>query len=385
MWHRLYLISFVFSFIVVRITGFNIPGDVLTRRLSNGLTKISMTAVIIEKDEQQTFDDYAKEIHSKIHAGGLPSKITKIVEDFYDDYASSSKSIEVSPKEFHDIWSTYIDELIVNFVRPYKFESYHKCVRKPFDYFKWGNEFMNNLIITTESRMVGSPNLDEIEKIISSGENVVILSNHQTEADPQVISYFFEKHGHADLGEKLTFVAGHKVTSDPFCIPFSKGRNLVCIHSTKYKNAATPEENARIQEQNLQSMQAMGSLFAGGGRVFWVAPSGGRDRPDPATGKYVVAPFASKVLDMFRILSMQSGKKMHFFPMAMFTHELIPPPETRSNGLFEKRTAKRARVSIDLLNNMEDLGGLKDKEYLAEVQEKVDNSYKALSDWHGEK
>jgi glycerol-3-phosphate O-acyltransferase len=42
--------------------------------------------------------------------------------------------------------------------------------------------------------------------------------------------------------------------------------------------------------------------------VFWVAPSGGRDRPDPETGEFVVAPFDSKVLDMFKIIAMQSQK-----------------------------------------------------------------------------
>jgi glycerol-3-phosphate O-acyltransferase len=51
----------------------------------------------------------------------------------------------------------------------------------------------------------------------------------------------------------------------------------------------------------------MGALFAEGGNVFWVAPSGGRDRPD-ATGEFAVASFDAKTLDMFRILAMQSQK-----------------------------------------------------------------------------
>jgi hypothetical protein len=54
--------------------------------------------------------------------------------------------------------------------------------------------------------------------------------------------------------------------------------------------------------------QALGELAAAGGSVFWVAPSGGRDRPDPETGEFVVAPFDSKVLDMFKIIAMQSQK-----------------------------------------------------------------------------
>ena len=54
--------------------------------------------------------------------------------------------------------------------------------------------------------------------------------------------------------------------------------------------------------------QAMGDLAAEGGKIFWVAPSGGRDRPDAATGEYVVAPFDGKALDMFKLVCMQSRK-----------------------------------------------------------------------------
>jgi hypothetical protein len=65
--------------------------------------------------------------------------------------------------------------------------------------------------------------------------------------------------------------------------------------------------------------QAMGELLTAGGKVFWVAPSGGRDRPAPrpegnedpslsAAEEFKVAPFDSKVLDMFRIVAMQSQK-----------------------------------------------------------------------------
>ncbi len=52
----------------------------------------------------------------------------------------------------------------------------------------------------------------------------------------------------------------------------------------------------------------MGTLAKKGGSIFWVAPSGGRDRPDESTGEFKVAPFDAKVLDMFKIIAMQSQK-----------------------------------------------------------------------------
>lgn len=80
------------------------------------------------------------------------------------------------------------------------------------------------------------------------------------------------------------------------------------------------------QAQNLDSMKAMSDLILEGGRIFWVAPSGGRDRPNEA-GDFVVAPFDVKALDMFKLLAMQTKKPIHFFPMAMYTSKLVPPPD----------------------------------------------------------
>ena len=52
---------------------------------------------------------------------------------------------------------------------------------------------------------------------------------------------------------------------------------------------------------------------------------------------------------------------MHFFPMAMYTHKLVPPPKEVSTELGETRSAKRGAVSIDILDETDGLGGLKDK------------------------
>jgi len=117
-----------------------------------------------------------------------------------------------------------------------------------------GNNFIRPLIINEQSKLVGIDHAKKILEKINQGQNVVILSNHQTEADPQVISVLLEQNGLAELAEKMIFIAGHKVTNDPICIPFSMGRNLICIHSKKHiKNP--PEDMQRKQAQNLESMK----------------------------------------------------------------------------------------------------------------------------------
>ena len=55
---------------------------------------------------------------------------------------------------------------------------------------------------------------------------MIILSNHQTECDPQVLSILLEREDKSlgKLAESIIFVAGHKVTNDPVAIPFSMVR-----------------------------------------------------------------------------------------------------------------------------------------------------------------
>lgn len=64
-----------------------------------------------------------------------------------------------------------------------------------------------------------------------------------------------------------------------------------------------------------------------------MAPSGGRDRPDPATGKFVVSPYDPKSVEVFRLMAAKArgrektGAVTHFFPFAMWTNKLVPPPD----------------------------------------------------------
>jgi glycerol-3-phosphate O-acyltransferase len=154
----------------------------------------------------------------------------------------------------------FFKEVFKNIKSPFQFQSFHQAVRSPFDYYKWGNEFLRPLIIKEKSRVFGEQNIRRIEELTSStnnnnkDHNIILFSNHQTEADPQVISLLLEEIGLSSLAERIVFLAGHKVTSDPVAVPFSMGRNLICIHSKKHiKNP--PEEFQTKTAQNLDSMR----------------------------------------------------------------------------------------------------------------------------------
>lgn len=196
-----------------------------------------------------------------------------MMTNFLDEYAASNLEANEPAESFKFNMGTFLKQIGVALENPYKFSAFHKAIREPFDYYKWGNGFIKPLVINDESKLFGIEIAQKIAQLAASGENIVILSNHQTEVDPQVLSILLEKNGMPELAEKIIFIAGHKVTTDPVAIPFSMGRNLICIHSKKHiKNP--PEDIPRKQAENLESMKALGDLFTEGGRIFWVAPSG---------------------------------------------------------------------------------------------------------------
>ena len=81
----------------------------------------------------------------------------------------------------------------------------------------------------------------------------------------------------------------------------------LCIFSKKHIENP-PELKSQKSRHNRNVMKTMQQMFTEGGKVIWVAPSGGRDRSDEA-GKFAVAPFDSKSVEMFRLMADKAGKK----------------------------------------------------------------------------
>ena len=231
-----------------------------------GLHKLSLRMVAtaeVETAYAQIKEAAVGSLQAKVQAGEAPAQFVAVLSQFMEEYADSNLQANEPPERFKENTFTFLKSVQQALKSPYKFEAFHKAIREPFDYYKWGNGFLKPLVIMDQSILRGEANAKKIKEFLAKGDNVVILSNHQTEADPQVISILLEKYGLTDLAEKVIFVAGHKVTSDPVAIPFSMGRNLLCIHSKKHiKNP--PEELPMKQAQNMATMQAMGALATAG-------------------------------------------------------------------------------------------------------------------------
>lgn len=226
------------------------------------------------------------------------------------------------------------------------------------DFYSWGCAFFRPFMDMEKSEVLGMENLEKAMEQIKAGENVVFFANHQSEADPQVMSCMLEKAGFAEEAAEVVYVAGHKVTTDALAIPFSMGRNLICIHSKKHIDA-DPETKGVKSRQNLSAMGGMLNKLKVGGTLLWVAPSGGRDRRDVETGKTPIAPFDPKTMDMFRLMGTKSKKPTHYYPLAMVSYELCPPPDSVEAGVGEQRNFRFVPVGIKVGEELPSEGGLK--------------------------
>jgi glycerol-3-phosphate O-acyltransferase len=255
----------------------------------------------------------------------------------------------------------------------YEEEGFREMLGKDVDvdFYAAGCDFFRPSMDLTRSLVLGRDNLLRAKGRLDAGENVVFLANHQSEADPQVVSCLFETVSPemAQLAADLTYVAGHKVTTDALAVPFSMGRNLLCIHSKKHIDADPLTKPGKSK----QNMAAMNSMLAGmkeGGMAIWVAPSGGRDRRDVSTSRIPIAPFDQKTVDMFRLMGNKSRVPTHFYPMSMVSYDLCPPPDSVEAGVGERRNVRFTPVGIAIGDEVPNVGGAEARHLFTEHAER---------------
>lgn len=276
----------------------------------------------------------------------FPPKVAQNLAEFVECYAEALHSAGLSfdalgAPHFHLFFALIRQQLN----SPYSFELYNRKVRHPIDYYQFGLDFIRPLVDEKASKALGLEIATEIEQQLKRGENAVLFANHQMEPDPQAISLLLEK-THPHLAEHLIYVAGERVVTDPLAIPFSLGCDLLCIYSKRYIDHP-PEDKAKKQLHNQQTMEQMRRLLEAGGKAIYVAPAGGRDRKK-ADGKIPPAPFDPNSIEMFHLMARKAKTPTHFYPLALNTHHLLPPPETVQIELGEARLARRAPIGLAL-------------------------------------
>ena len=282
--------------------------------------------------------------------------------DFAECLKRALEKNGVSFEEYGKTLSLFLQLVKEQLQTPFQFEPYHQKIRQPIDYYQFSLDFIRPLIDQKNSFVIGLEFVDQIEEQRKKKENVIFFANHQTETDPQAISILLQKK-YPDLAQKIIYVAGERVVTDPLAIPFSMGTNLLCIYSKRYIDHP-PEQKAQKMLHNKNTMELMSRLLQEGGKVIYVAPSGGRDRRD-TTGHIIPAAFDPNSIEMFYLMAKKSKTATHFYPLALDTYELLPPPATIQVELGETRTAKRTAIHLAF-------GPAFDMDHLAKGESKVE-------------
>lgn len=275
--------------------------------------------------------------------GIIPEKHAEIFRQFYSNYKQAVEHANSGLQQVTPLFCELLELVKEQCLTPFTFEPYHKHIRHPFDYYQFGLNIAKPLIDKQSSSVYRWENVEKIHQHILQGENVILLANHQTELDPQIIILLLEEK-YPELAREMIFVAGGRVTSDPLAIPFSMGCNLLCIYSKKHIDNP-PELKLQKQLHNQRTMKLMSQLLSEGGKCIYVAPSGGRDRPN-AKGEVEIAPFVPGSIEMFRLMALQAERKTHFYPLTLDTYDLLPPPSTVQKELGEYRSTRYTGVHL---------------------------------------
>lgn len=236
-------------------------------------------------------------------------------------------------------------ELIKNQLKePLNFGNFHQREYTPIDFEALSKHLFEPFINKETSTVSGEKNLQEIERHIQNGENVILLANHQAEADPTILTLMVEQN-HPCIPNNFLAVAGARVTTDPMTVPFTRGQNLICVYSKKYFNLY-PEQKNQMQRHNSASMLALKQQLDVGGKCVYVAPSGGRDR-FCENGKLSPAAFNPDSIELMRVIGKKTNTPTHYYPVALFTYDILPPPKKVKKEIGEERKMCHCSVHIN--------------------------------------
>lgn len=333
-------------------------------------------------------EEFFATLQAEVAAGRCPKQLIPAWQDFYNNYRTavlSSSEPDHTPELAAHIQASIADTVLNQFRDPYTFPSFHERILLPYNYFQFGQNYVGSLIDFSKSVLGHPKRWAQVQQQLNDKHNVILLANHQTEADPGVFAHMlFESY--PDLAQNVIYVAGDRVVTDAFCKPFSMGRNLFCVHSKKHMDDI-PELKAAKMDTNRKTLVAMSRKLNEGGCLIWIAPSGGRDRPKE-NGQWLPDKFDPSAVELMRNLAARAKQPGHLYTMAMYSWPIMPPPKTVDKSIGERRLTNYSGVGISLTAELDVegiIGGIEDKEEqqvaLAKAaHELVTEGYIALDD-----
>ncbi|WP_213318118.1 1-acyl-sn-glycerol-3-phosphate acyltransferase [Chlamydiifrater volucris] len=317
----------------------------------------------------------------------LPHDVYERAKMVYLSYVRETEDI-LSSEWIENMFLQFLELLKTDQKNPFRFPCFHQRIVSPINLEAFGKQFFQPLIDLPHSHLLHSEVTNKMIQQLSSEENVILLANHQVEADPQIMQIVLKSLFPEKLLREIIFLAGDRVTSDPIARPFSMGCNLLCIYSKRHIDSP-PEKKEEKLRHNQKSMKVLKTLLSQGSKFIYVAPSGGRDRKD-ASGQLAPSPFHPDSIEMFRLLGKACSVPTHFYPMALKTFDILPPPPVIEQSIGEQRDTKRSPVhfafgeEVDLNKIISDTESI-DKRVLRELRanavfNRVQLLYKEIAD-----
>lgn len=287
-------------------------------------------------------------IRKEVENGRLPSNIARGLEELYHNYRNAvlQSGLPEADELVLSNMTAVFDRVLIDIENPFIFPSHHRAIREPFDYYMFGQNYIRPLVDFRKSYVGNISIFSDMEQQLLQGHNIILFSNHQTEADPAIFALLLER-TNPQIAESLVFVAGDRVITDPLCKPFSMGRNLLCVYSKKHM-FDEPELVDLKKRSNTRSLKEMAVLLKSGSQIIWIAPSGGRDRPVQRTGEWFPAPFDASSVDNMRRLAQHSSVPGHLYPLALLCHDIMPPPPQVEKEIGEQRKLSHHGVGLSV-------------------------------------
>jgi len=264
----------------------------------------------------------------------------QLAQDFADQYIREGVKAGFPLEQVTALMKHYFNSVMQEMNTPTPFSIYNEA--RPAER-QFGLDMFRVLVDQEKSQILGLDNLKEISDKVTRGENVILLANHQTEPDPQVISIALEKE-FPYLSKNMIFVAGDRVVRDPMAIPLSLGCNLLCIFSKKYIDTP-PEKREEKLLHNKRTLNKMEELLTEGGKIIYVAASGGRDRKT-SDGVLLPALFTPESVELLYLIAKKSGSNTSFHTLALKSYDLLPPPSSLNIDLGEERLPVRTPIHL---------------------------------------
>eukprot|EP00899_Mesostigma_viride_P019595 jgi/Mesvir1/27637/Mv07367-RA.1 len=277
-------------------------------------------------------------IDRKVEEGVLPKMAALGFKDLYQNYYLAVKSggYPDADQRVFSALQRMADRVLFEFEHPFDFPSLHTGFAEdaPYNYFQMGQDYIGALVDWNNSYVGNADRVKEIEGHVKNGESVIFLANHQSEADPAAFTHMLE-HVSPKIAKDVIYIAGDRVVADKFCKPFSMGRNLLCVNSKKHMDDI-PELKQQKMRDNRRALNTLAKLLNEGGKIFWIAPSGGRDRPN-TEGQWIPDKLDVSSAAMMMRLIEQANVPGRIYPFAMLTYPLMPPPPKLEKALGERR------------------------------------------------